>query len=229
MSRSRLIVLVLVIIAVVGLSVLAIRTTYPSDDPTAVPSDVLAGNPTSTTPATPTPTPTASPTPSVDPVIAWADSVCAASFDIRDTLTATGEDLAVVPGPGALDEIRSRLERRGDLIIDQLEPLAVALGQVPIDVPEALRLASQLTDQVDALRGTADRAKQSIDTLTGSDSVLGFGQSLPDAIAAVGDAASAAKVLGTTIATAASDEGGRLGPGFRDSPVCQALIAGDPA
>lgn len=227
MSRSRLLILVLVVIAVVGVSVLAIRTSFPSDEPAAMPADAPAGGATSATPAAPTPT--ASPSPTVDPVIAWADSVCAASFDIRDTLAATGDDLAVIPGPGALDEIRTRLERRGDTIIGQLEPLTVALGQVPVDVPEALRLASTLTGQVDALRSAADRAKRSIDALTRSDTVLGFGQSLPEAITAVGDAAAAARVLGATVASAAGEEGGRLGPGFRDSTVCQALIAGAPA
>lgn len=227
MTRTRILVLVLVVAAVAAISVLAIRTTYPDAPPNAADPVAQPSGPSQAPPAGPVRT--ASPSPSIDPVIAWADSVCAASFDIRDTLAATGEDLAVVPGPGALDEIRGRLERRGDAIIGQLEPLAVALGQVPVDVPEALRLASTLTDQVDTLRAAAERSKASIDALTGSDSVLGFGQALPEAITTVGEAATAAKALGGTVATAASDEGGRLAPGFRASAVCQALINGAPA
>ena len=228
MSRGRVLILILVVFAVIAISVVAIRTTYPGDDTATVPSaspSVPTGEPAGSASAM---APSASPSPSVDPVIAWADSVCAASFDIRDTLTATGEDLAVSPGPDALDEIRGRLERRGDLIIAQLEPLTVALGQVPIDVPEALRLASTLTEQTDTLRAAADRTRASIDTLTGADSVLSFGQSLPEAITAVGEAATAAKVLGSTISDAASEQGGRLGPGFRESVVCQDLISGAP-
>lgn len=226
MTRTRILVLVLVLVAVAAISVLAIRTTYPDAPPAAVDS---VAQPTAPGQApTAEPMRTASPSPSIDPVIVWADSVCAASFDIRDTLAATGEDLAVVPGPGALDEIRGRLERRGDAIIGQLEPLAIALGQVPVDVPEALRLASTLTEQVDTLRTAAERSKQSIDSLTGSDSVLGFGQALPETITTVGEAAAAAKALGTTVAAAANEEGGRLAPGFRESAVCQALIAGAP-
>ena len=226
MTRTRILVLILVIAAVAAISVLAIRTTYPDAQPTA--EEPVAQPSAPGQAPTSEPVPTASPSPSIDPVIVWADSVCAASFDIRDTLATTGEDLAVVPGPGALDEIRGRLERRGDAIIGQLEPLAVALGQVPVDVPEALRLASTLTDQVDTLRAAAERSKQSIDALAGSDSVLAFGQSLTEAITTVGEAATAAKALGTTVASAANDEGGRLAPGFRESAVCQALIAGAP-
>lgn len=227
MTRTRLLVLILVIAAVAAISVLAIRTTYPDQES----GTTASSTPSAVIPPSPLPaaSPTASPSPTIDPVIAWADSVCAASFDIRDTLAATGEDLAVMPGPGALDEIRGRLERRGDLLIGQLEPLTVALGQVPIDVPEALRLASTLTDQAQALRGAADRTRQSIDALTGSDTIVGFGQSLPEAITAVGEAATAAKVLAGTIADTANDQGDRLGPGFRNSAVCQDLIAGAPS
>ena len=51
---------------------------------------------------------------------------------------------------------------------------------------------------------------------------------LPEAVASVGDSAKAAQALARTISEAASDQGGRLGPGFRDSVTCQALIAGQP-
>lgn len=229
MSRGRLLILILVVVAVVAISVVAIRTTYPSDDTSAASTSSPSASADQPAESQNDAEPSAAPSPTVDPVIAWADSVCAASFDIRDTLTATGEDLAVVPGPDALDEIRGRLERRGDLIISQLEPLTVALGQVPVDVPEALRLASTLTEQADTLRASTDRTRASIDALTGADSVLSFGQSLPEALTAVGEAATAAKVLAGTISDAAGEQGGRLGPGFRESVVCQALISGAPA
>ena len=229
MPRGRVLVLFLVVLAIAAISYIAIRTTYPDTGPTAGASASPAATAVNSPTPPPDPVPTPSPSPTIDPVIAWADSVCAASFDIRDTLTATGEDLAVMPGPGALDEIRGRLERRGDRLIGQLEPLSVALGQVPIDVPEALRLASTLTEQADTLSGAADRTKRSIDALTGSDTVLAFGQALPEALTAVGEAATAAQTLGSTVADAARDEGGRLGPAFRESVVCQALISGAPA
>jgi len=234
MSRPqpRTLILVVVIAALVVLvSAIAIRTTYPTSPQSAPPATEApaSGGPLDdggqVADATP---PAPSPTPTIDPVIAWADSVCAASFDIRDTITAAGTDLAVTPGPGALDEIRSRLAQRGDAIIGQLEPLTVALGQVPINVPEALRLADTLGTQLSTLRTSADRTRAAIDTLSAADSVLAFGQGLPEAVASVGDSAKAAQALARTISEAASDQGGRLGPGFRDSVTCQALIAGQP-
>lgn len=222
MPRARVVLIITaVIVAAIGISIVAVRTTYPESTPEAT----IPPSSSSVVPSV-RPTPSASPTPTIDPVIAWADRVCDASFDIRDTLAAAGEDLAVTPGPDALDEIRARLERRGDVIIGQLEPLAVALGEVPVDVPEALRLASTLSTQVDTLRQSADRTRAAFEVLTQAQGLLEFGQALPEAVSAVGAAGTAAQVVAGTVADAASDEGSRLGPGFRASPTCRALVDG---
>lgn len=225
MQRSRL-PLILgiagVVLAVVAISIIAVRSTYPQ-----APSGTTASSLASPG-ASPGPTPAPVPSPTVDPAIAWADQVCAAAQPITDTVAAVSEDL-VVPAPGGLDEVRSRLRARADLVIEQLEPLTVALGQVPIDVPEAVTLANELTGEVDTLKAESTALRQSIDALTQADGVVAFGMAIPDAVSAAGRAAEATGALGATIRDTLSAQGARLGDAFAASDACRALSGTDSA
>lgn len=224
MQRPRtpvVIGIIAVVAAVIALSVVAVRTTSPANTSSTVAMASQSPQATVVEPA-------ATPSPTVDPTIAWADEVCTAAAPVSAQIVAVSDDL-VVPAPGGLDEIRTRLRERGDRVLQQLEPLTVALGQVPVDVPEAVAVANELSTEVEDLRTEAAALTRSIDALTQADGVVAFGLAIPDAVTAAGRSASAAGAVGSTVRDTLSVQGSRLGDAFEASAACQALARGIPA
>ncbi len=213
---QRIAAIIAVVIAVVIISVIAIRTTTPPAQPdAAVPSPAISMS-----------EPTPSPTPTMDPAIPWADAVCRSAIPVRDEVLGVGADLAVPIGPDALDTVKQRLGERMDRVTADLTPLAVAVGQVPIDLPEAQALANTLQPQVAVLQAAVSTLRDAVTALQSSDSIPAFLIELPTAVSAGQDAAAAAKRLWSSLRDASRAAGDRLGPAFDAAPSCAALRTG---
>ena len=173
----------------------------------------------------PSPTP-----PPVDPTVAWADGVCSAAFGIRDNVQAIGEDLAFDPVSGATagDQIRASLNERSDAVGQAVEDLGTQIGKVPVDVSEAVALASTFEVEYAVLLRSIAEAQSSIEAVTSASDIVSFGLNAAAAIAAVRTASEATGALATMISSTTSGAQGSVSDAFAASTVCVALANGGP-
>ena len=173
----------------------------------------------------PSPTP-----PPVDPTVAWADGVCSAAFGIRDNVQAIGEDLAFDPVSGATagDQIRASLNERSDAVGQAVEDLGTQIGKVPLDVSEAVALASTFEVEYAVLLRSIAEAQSSIEAVTSASDIVSFGLNAAAAIAAVRTASEATGALATMISSTTSGAQGSVSDAFAASTVCVALANGGP-
>jgi hypothetical protein len=173
------------------------------------------------------PSPTA---PATDPVIAWADGVCGAAFGVRDNVQAISEDLAFNPMEAATagDQIRGNLEDRSDAIGLAVEDLGTQIGKVPVDVPEALALATTFETQYAALQLSIDEARSSLDATIASGDVITFGINAAASIGAIRAAAEASGTLASALSDATQGKQDAASEAFAASAVCGALMSGAP-
>ena len=167
--------------------------------------------------------------PAIDPVVAWADGVCGAAFGVRDNVLAIGEDLAFNPMEAATagDQIRANLESRSDAIGLAVEDLGTQIGKVPVDVPEALALATTFEAQYAALQLSIDEARTSIEATTSAQDVITFGLNAAASIASIGAAAEASGTLAKALSDAMQGKQDAASEAFAASPVCSALTSGE--
>ncbi len=173
----------------------------------------------------------ASPTaPAIDPVAAWADGVCSAAFGVRDNVQAISEDLAFNPMEAATagDQIRGNLEARSDEISLAVEELGTQIGKVPVDVPEALALATTFETQYSALQRSIDEARTSLDATIASGDVITFGINAAASIGAIRAAAEASGTLASALSDATKGKQDAASEAFAASAVCEALMNGSP-
>ena len=173
----------------------------------------------------PSPTP-----PPVDPTVAWADGVCSAAFGIRDNVQAIGEDLAFDPVSGATagDQIRASLNARSEAVGQGVEELGTQIGKVPVDVSEAVALASTFEVEYAVLLRSIAEAQSSIEAVTSASDIVSFGLNAAAAIAAVRTASEATGALATMISSTTSGAQGSVSDAFAASTVCVALANGGP-
>ena len=200
-------------LAVIIIALSACSTDAPTADGSAIES------------AAPSPT-----LPPVDPTVAWADGVCGAAFGIRDNVQSIGEDLAFNPVSGATagDQIRARLNERSDAVGQAVEELGTQIGRVPVDVSEAVALATTFEAQYAVLVRSIGEAQTSIAAVTSSSDIVTFGLNAAAAIAAVRTASEATGVLATTIGDTTNGAQGSASDAFAASTVCVALVNGSP-
>jgi hypothetical protein len=172
-----------------------------------------------------TPSPAA---PEIDPVAAWADGVCGAAFSVRDNVQAIGEDLAFNPMEAATagDQIRANLEARSDEIGLAVEELGTQIGMVPIDVPEALALATTFETQYAAVQRSIDEARSSLDATIAAQDVVTFGVNAAASVGAIRAAAEASGALASALSDATGARQDKASESFASSPVCGALMSG---
>jgi hypothetical protein len=173
------------------------------------------------------PSPTA---PAADPVVAWADGVCGAAFGVRDNVQAISEDLAFNPMEAATagDQIRANLEARSDAIGLAVEDLGTQIGKVPVDVPEALALATTFEAQYAALQVSIDEARSSIEATTSAQDVITFGINAAASIASIRAAAEASGMLASALSDSTQGKQDAASEAFAASAVCGALMSGAP-
>ena len=173
------------------------------------------------------PSPTA---PAVDPVVAWADGVCGAAVGVRDNVQAISEDLAFNPMEAATagDQIRANLEARSDAIGLAVEDLGTQIGKVPVDVPEALALATTFEAQYAALQVSIDEARTSIEATTSAQDVITFGINAAASIASIRAAAEASGMLASALSDSTQGKQDAASEAFAASAVCGALMSGAP-
>ena len=178
-------------------------------------------------PSSAAPSPTA---PAADPVIAWADGVCGAAFGVRDNVQAISEDLAFNPMETATagDQIRANLEARSDAIGLAVEDLGTQIGKVPVDVPEALALATTFEAQYAALQVSIDEARTSIEATTSAQDVITFGINAAASIASIRAAAEASGMLASALSDSTQGKQDAASEAFAASAVCGALMSGAP-
>ena len=207
-----------IVIPAIGLVSLAVALSGCSTNAPA-----LEGSAVASVAPSPTPTP-------VDPTVAWADGVCGAAFGIRDNVQSIGEDLAFDPVSGATagDQIRARLNERSDAVGQAVEELGTQIGKVPVDVSEAVALATTFEAQYAVLVRSIGEAQMSIESVTSSSDIVTFGLNAAAAIAALRTASEATGVLATTIGSTTSGAQGSVSDAFAASTVCVALTNGSP-
>lgn len=168
--------------------------------------------------------------PAIDPVVAWADGVCGAAFGVRDNVQAISEDLAFNPMEAATagDQIRANLESRSVAIGLAVEDLGTQIGKVPVDVPEALALATTFEAQYAALQLSIDEARTSIEATTSAQDVITFGLNAAASIASIRAAAEASGTLAKALSDAMQGKQDAASEAFAASPVCGALTSGAP-
>ena len=173
------------------------------------------------------PSPTAS---AIDPVVAWADGVCGAAFGVRENVVAIGEDLAFNPMEAATagDQIRASLDARSEAISVAVGELGTQIGKVPLDVPEALALATAFETDYAALQLSIQEARSSIDATISSQDVVTFGLNAAASIGALSAAADASGKLASALDDATAGKQDRASEAFAASPVCGALVSGAP-
>ncbi len=173
----------------------------------------------------PSPTP-----PPVDPTVAWADGICGAAFGIRDNVQAIGEDLAFNPISGATagDQIRASLNARSEAVGQAVEDLGTQIGKVPVDVSEAVALATTFESDYAVLVQSIGGAQASIEAVTSASDIVTFGLNAAAAIAAVRAASEATGALASTITSTTAGAQGSMSDAFAASTVCVALASGSP-
>jgi hypothetical protein len=173
----------------------------------------------------PSPTP-----PPVDPTVAWADGICGAAFGIRDNVQAIGEDLAFDPISGATagDQIRASLNARSEAVGQAVEDLGTQIGKVPVDVSEAVALATTFESDYAVLVQSIGGAQASIEAVTSASDIVTLGLNAAAAIAAVRAASEATGALASTITSTTAGAQGSVSDAFAASTVCVALASGSP-